>query len=86
MVDVVIKPELLFDVTKGRPLVKISFLGVGGGRPKNIFLVPEVLETCSFQYLYSIFHRLRNAQLSARKFLVIGNSAGIRKPKNKLMN
>ena len=51
MVDVVIKLELLFDVTKGRSLVKTSFLEVGRGRPKNIFLVPGVLETSTFQYL-----------------------------------
>ena len=45
MVDTVTKPELLLDLTKGRSLVKISFLGVGGrGRPPN-FIFLEDLET-----------------------------------------
>ena len=42
MVDIVMKPELLFDLTK--TLVKISFFGVGEGAPKLTFFLPEDLQ------------------------------------------
>ena len=39
------KPIALFILTKGPSLVRISFFGVGGLAPQNLFFLPGSLET-----------------------------------------